>query len=233
MIGVILCGGKGMRLRPLTNTLPKPLVQIKGRPILSYLIDYLCSHGIDDIILAAGYQADQITAYVEENVIDARVRIVDSGDVDVVQRLRDVRLLIDDDFFVFYGDTLSNVNLSDLVSYHRRHSNLATVATWPLKTQFGVFELGENGVVTGFKEKPTLDRWINIGHFYFNKGVFEYMQDYATFEDFLSFVVTEKKLHGYQHHGDHITVNTLEELHHAEDRIADLAAFNIAKEVVC
>jgi len=216
---LILCGGKGERLRPLTEFLPKPLVPLKGRPILSYLLDHIKQYGISDIVIAAGFQAEKIHRFFDASHRDLNVTIVDSGDVDIIERIKACSPHLKGDFLLLYGDTLANVNLDHLQQFHLSHDAKATVTLWPLKSSFGLAELDEAGNVTRFREKPTLDQWINIGHFYYKKEVLSWMADFASYAKFLEFLAVNKRLKGFAHHGVHITVNTLRELEDAEQNI--------------
>jgi len=164
---LILCGGKGERLRPLTDSTPKPLVHLQGRPILSYLLDHITKFNLTNIVIAAGFQAKKISAFFEENHRDLDVTIVNSGDVDIMDRIKACAPYIKGDFILLYGDTLADVDLGRLQEFHFSHDSKATITLWPLKSQFGLAELDQEGNVTSFREKPTLDQWINIGHFYF------------------------------------------------------------------
>ena len=219
MSALILCGGKGERLRPLTDTLPKPLVLLRGRPILSYLMDYLQHYGIDDVVIAAGFKAETIHKFFQENYLDLNVKIVTSGDVDIIERIRSCSSVVNDDFILLYGDTLANVNLERLQEYHLSHSLGATVTLMPLKSSFGLFELDQGGNIIAFREKPTLNQSINIGYFYYEHEVLSWMKDFATYAEFLEFLADKRKAKGFMHHGDHLTVNTLRELEDAEQLI--------------
>jgi glucose-1-phosphate cytidylyltransferase len=221
---LILCGGKGERLRPLTESIPKPLVLLKGRPILSYLLDHVCKFGPAEVIIAAGFKADQIRLFFQKTHRDMNVTIVEAGDVDILARITACSTLIKGDFILLYGDTLADVNLDQLQDFHFSHSEKATITLYPLTTQFGLAELDEHGSVTSFREKPTLDQWINIGNFYFEREVLSWMEDFSTFSEFLEFIGRQKKLKGYKHVGIHITVNTLRELEDAEVNIDEFAA---------
>jgi glucose-1-phosphate cytidylyltransferase len=216
---LILCGGKGERLRPLTEFTPKPLVHLKGRPILSYLLDHLKKFQIENIVIAAGFQAEKIHKFFAENHKDMNVTIVDSGDADIIERIKTCSPYIKNDFMLMYGDTLADVNLNKLKEFHSNHGGKATITLWPLKSQFGLAELDSEGNVTKFREKPTLDQWINIGNFYYNQEVIEWMKDFSSYAEFLEYLGKEKKLKGFKHDGVHITVNTLRELEDAEENI--------------
>lgn len=216
---IILCGGKGERLRPLTESTPKPLVHLKGRPILSYLLDHLRKFGIKHIVIAAGFQAEKIIHYFKENYRDLNVTIVNSGDVDIIDRIKACVPHIKGDFILLYGDTLADVNFNQLQEFHFSSRSKATITLWPLKSQFGLAEIDHDGNVTNFKEKPTLDKWINIGHFYFDNEVLSWMKDFKNYAVFLEFLSAGRKLKGFKHYGVHITVNTFRELEDAEINI--------------
>ena len=220
---LILCGGKGERLRPLTESLPKPLVEIKGRPILSYLMDHVLKFGIVDIIIAAGFKSEKIREFFSVNYKETPVHIIDSGNVDIIERIRACEPYLHSDFMVLYGDTLADVDLEKLQDCHLRSGAKATVALIPLKSQFGLATLDEHSNVTRFEEKPTLDKWINIGHFYYTPEVFSWMKGFDSYAAFLEHLGRENKLKGYRHHGVHITVNTFQELEDAERNIHEFA----------
>ena len=217
---ILLCGGKGERLRPLTADIPKPLLHINEHPILWYIIEHLKKYSITELIVAAGYKARKCYDYFSSMHKDMNVRIVDSGDVDIIKRIIDARRHIEGDFMVLYGDTLSNVNLDELIQYHKLHTEKVTMTVWPLKSQFGLVEFGLDGKVISFSEKPLLDKWINIGYFCFKYEAFSFMEGFDCFEDFLTFLVGEGELNAYRHKGIHITVNTLRELEEAKQNIS-------------
>lgn len=216
---LILCGGKGERLRPLTDIVPKPLVQIRGRPLLSHLLDHLKKYAIEDIVIAAGFKAEVIKSFFQENHLDMKVTIVDSGDADIVERIKSCASHINGDFILLYGDTLANVNLEHLREFHFSHSLKATITVWPLKSTFGLFELDESNDVVIYREKPTLKESINIGFFYMEHEVLSWAQEFSTFVEFLEFLTKERRLKGFVHHGMHLTVNTLRELEDAKEAI--------------
>ncbi|MDB9800073.1 sugar phosphate nucleotidyltransferase [bacterium] len=218
---VLLCGGKGERLRPLTEFLPKPLVPIKGKPILSYLLNYLSTSPIKRYFIAAGYEVQKIHEYFSAHPLeDKRVTIVDSGDVDIIERIIScVKSIEGEGFLVLYGDTLSDININKLLKFHVGHNGSATVTLWPLSSPFGVMEVAEGGLVESYVEKPVLDKWINIGFFYFSVELIPRMKKFKKFEDFIKNLTSEKELYAYKHTGMHITVNTQKELNEAEKSI--------------
>ena len=106
---VILCGGKGTRLKPITNNIPKPLILIKGKPILYYLLKYFENYGVKNFIIATGYHSEKIEKYFDRNHRNLKIEIVNSGEVDIVKRVISVKHLIQDNFILCYGDTLANI----------------------------------------------------------------------------------------------------------------------------
>ena len=225
---LILCGGKGERLRPLTESIPKPLVHVKGRPILSYLLDHIRKFGITEVVIAAGFKAEKIREFFGSHPHGLKVTIVDSGDVDIIERIKACAPHLDGDFILFYGDTLADVDLGKLQDFHYARGTQATITLYPLKSQFGLATLDDDANVTRFEEKPTLDRWINIGNFYYQQEALSWMRDFSSYAAFLEFLGHEKKLKGYKHDGVHITVNTFRELEDAEQNIHEFVVNDTA-----
>ena len=223
---ILLCGGKGDRLKPLTDSLPKPLVKIKGKPILAYILDYLSSSPINHYYIAAGYKINKIHEYFRGFPLnEKKITIVDSGDADIIERIRScAKLIKSDGFLVLYGDTLSDINIKKLLQFHFKHKGLATVTLWPLRSPFGVMEISEQGYVESYLEKPILDKWINIGFFYFSSELIPKMERFEKFEFFIEYLVKKRELYAFKHTGKHITVNTQQELNEAEQNIKSLKA---------
>lgn len=216
---LILCGGKGERLKPLTHKVPKPLIQIKGKPILSYLISYFETYGLRKFVIATGYKSEYIVSYFNKNHKNLDIRIIDSGDVDILERIQDAVQYIPGDFMMCYGDTLANVDIYKLIAFHKEHKRNVSITLYPLQSQFGVLELNMSGKVISFKEKPILDKWINIGYFYFSGKSRDAIAQSFSFVDFLQSTVKRNEMFGFKHTGLHITVNTITELQDAEKNI--------------
>lgn len=219
---VILCGGKGQRLRPITESIPKPMVEIKEKPILSYILDYLSNSGIKNFHIATGYKSEIVHSYLNENYENLKINLVDSGDVDIIERIKDCGKNIGGDFLVLYGDTISDVNIKELIKSHSKGKMLATMTVWPMRSQFGLVEFDNSGKVLSFLEKPVLDKFMNIGYFYFKNEILNLMKDYSDWEIFLNDMVRMEILNAYKHNGLHITVNTIEELLLAEKNIESI-----------
>lgn len=179
---VILCGGKGTRLWPHTQEIPKPLISVGGKAILCHIMKKYSQYGHKDFILCLGHLGEKIKEYFQNpnnTEKDWNVTFVETGlESSKGERLKKVQEFIKEDtFFVSYGDDLSDVNIADLLEFHRKKNKIATLTAVKLISQFGILETNENGEIIKFKEKPKIEYWINGGFFVFNKKIFDYMKD--------------------------------------------------------
>ena len=168
---VILCGGRGTRLRERTESIPKALVEIGGRPILWHVVSIYAAQGFRRFLLCTGYKGEQIEAWVREAewAEGVSVECADTGlDTPTGGRIKLVQeRLGDEPFCATYADGVADIDLALLLDAHRESGAKATVTVVRPTLQFGVAELGEDGRVLGFEEKPSMDRWINGGFFCF------------------------------------------------------------------
>jgi glucose-1-phosphate cytidylyltransferase len=204
---VILCGGRGTRLQEQTQSIPKPLVEIGGKPIIWHVIQLYASHGLGDVVLACGYKGEMIEAFVAGSQWPdgVWVQCADTG-LDTptggrIKRLEDV--VAGERFCATYGDGVSDVDLQALLSFHADHGALATMTVVRPELQFGITEVdGDHGLVTGFREKPRSEHWINGGFFVFEPGVFEYLSDSSVLErEPLEGLAADGQLHAFRHTG--------------------------------
>ena len=227
---LILCGGKGERLAPITSQIPKPLVKIKGKPIINYLISYLENFGFRRFIIAVGYKSQKMREYFHKNHKHLKIDIIDSGDVDIIQRLVHSSKLIKGNFIVCYGDTLADVNLMELIKFHDKHLGKASVTCYQLRSQFGILSTNKSGIVESFEEKPLLDAWMNIGYFYFDSTIFHTINNYRSFVDFLQSLIQKSELFSFKHSGIHLTINTIKELAIAEKNIDKFKSVSLGRK---
>ena len=198
---VILCGGKGTRLSEETISKPKPMVEIGGKPILWHIMKFYSKYGHNKFILSLGYKSQYIKEYFynlrtsgsdftiklspnETPVFynqmpesDWEITFVDTGEETLKgARIKRIEQYIEgDSFFVTYGDGLSDVNLNNLLDFHKQHNKIASLTAVHPPSRFGELEL-DNSRVVNFQEKPQMATgYINGGFFVFNKEIFNYL----------------------------------------------------------
>jgi len=210
---VILCGGKGLRLREYTNEIPKPLVKIGGKPILWHIMKYYAHYGFNDFILCLGYKKDKIINCFKRND-EFNIRFVDTGlESSKGERLFKVKKLLapEDNFWVAYADDLSDVNLGHLLDFHRQSGKIITLLTVKLVSQFGILDL-DGSLVTKFVAKPTLNHWINSGFYVVNRKIFEYLKPDEDLEvEVFKRLVDNKEMCAFKHNGFWQSMNTFKD----------------------
>ena len=244
MKAVILCGGLGTRLSEETQLKPKPMVEIGGRPILWHIMKIFERHGINDFTLALGYKGEVIKDYflnyharqsdltvdLKNNNVDYtnptaeqwRLSLIDTGANTMTGgRLLRLKKHLDSEgtFIVTYGDGVSDVDITALLSFHRGHGRLATVTAVRPPVRFGELTI-EGDQVTTFQEKPQAgEGWINGGFFVFESGIFDFILDDSTLleREPLEHLAQKGELMAYHHPGYWQCMDTLRDKHALED----------------
>lgn len=244
MKAVILAGGLGTRLSEETESRPKPMVEIGGRPILWHIMKTFSAQGVNEFVICLGYKGYTIKEYflnyrlhlsdvtidVAEGAMrfhrsdaeDWRVSLIETGERTMTGgRLKRVRdYLGDDEFFLTYGDGVADINLERLVAFHKAHGRLATVTSVVPPGRFGALELVDDGRVGSFREKPAGDgSFINGGYFVLSPKVIDYVEDDSTVWEGppLERLAHEGELYAYRHEGYWQAMDTLRDKHHLED----------------
>ena len=205
MKAVILAGGYGTRISEESYLKPKPMIEIGGKPILWHILKTYSKYDINEFVICCGYKGEQIKEYFSK--LDSTswdIQLVDTGlDTLTGGRLKRIQDHIDDTFCVTYGDGLSDIDISRLISFHKEKNILATLTAIHPPERFGVLNLSGD-YVTEFHEKHTgIDSWINGGFFVFEPGIFDYLQDDLTILEKtpLETLAKEKKLAAFKHNG--------------------------------
>ena len=225
---IILAGGVGTPLSEYTKQIPKPMVEIGGKPILWHIMNHYAHFGYKDFIVALGYKGEVIKdyflqyyarnndftidlssgsiQYINEHARDWRVTLVDTGAASMtggrVLRLKDY--IGQEDFMMTYGDAVSDVNISELVNRYHQKKCLAMVTAVHPTARFGELQIDSEDYVRSFKEKPQVNQgWINGGFFVLSPKVFDYIEnDLTTFEaEPLERLAAEGQLITYRHEG--------------------------------
>ncbi|MBL7206049.1 MAG: NTP transferase domain-containing protein [Candidatus Aenigmarchaeota archaeon] len=210
---VILCGGKGTRMGDATKEMPKPLAKIGDKPVLWHIMKIFSSHGFNDFILCLGFKGEMIKEYFEKNKEDWNIEFADTGlESTKSERLNQVKDLIDgENFFLAYGDDVSDVDISRLLKFHEYMGMTVTITGVKLKSQFGVVEMDEENVITEFKEKPILEHWMNGGFMVINKEIFKHLHEGELENEVFAKLAELKKICAYKHKGAWKAMSTLKD----------------------
>jgi glucose-1-phosphate cytidylyltransferase len=204
---VILCGGRGTRLQERTQEIPKPLVEIGGMPIVWHVIQLYAVQGFRRFILATGYKGELIERFVAAHPWPAGVSVECAETGAQTQtggriKLLAPRLAGEELFCATYADGVADIDLDALLAFHSSHGALGTMTVVRPSLQFGVTELAEDGRVTGFREKPRSDHWINGGFFCFGRAVLDYLERGSVLErEPLERLAAADQLRAHRHHG--------------------------------
>ena len=221
MKAVILAGGYGTRISEESSIVPKPLIEIGGKPILWHIMKIYSAYKIDDFVICLGYKGEKIKEYFEQ--FDSKlwnIQLIDTGlDTMTGGRLKRIQDKIDNTFCMTYGDGVSDVNLNNLVTFHKEKKSLATLTAIHPPERFGVLNLSGD-YVTEFHEKHTGESsWINGGFFVFEPEIFDYLQNDSTVLEKapLETLAKEQKLSAFKHNGFWHPMDTLRDKKHLED----------------
>lgn len=227
---VILAGGLGTRISEETVLKPKPMIEIGGKPIIWHIMKIYAQYGFNEFVVCLGYKGylikeyfinyflynSDITVELAKNVIDVhfansesfKVTLVDTGlDTNTAGRIKRIQKHVQGETFMLtYGDGVSDLNINELIKFHKSHGKLATLTSIQLPGRFGNIETSEQGVVTKFQEKPEGDGvWINGGFFVLEPGIFNYLDgnmDPIQWEKKpLIDIANDGQLAAYKHHG--------------------------------
>ena len=203
---IILAGGFGTRISEYTKKIPKPMIKIGNKPIIYHIMNHYSKYGFKEFFIALGYKGHIIKEYFKKiknewkiNFIETGLRTMTGG------RLKRFKGIIkkNETFMMTYGDGLSNVNIKNLVKFHKKNKKIATLTAVRPPARFGAIKIKKNKV-TYFKEKSSLDEgWINGGFFIFEPEIFEYIKSDSTIleNEPLSILGSKKKLNAYKHYG--------------------------------
>src|SRR2546429_4708190 len=184
---IILAGGKGERLRPHTLDRPKPMVEVGGRPIVSYQIEQMRNAGIDTIVFACSYKHDFLMNHWgsgDQHGINALYSVEDTP-LGRGGAIKQAMTHLPDDWqnvVVANGDNLWKLDIADLTQKHTDQNALVTMVVSPLKSPYGIVEFDEDGHIQAFREKPVLPHWINAGAYILSRETMPLLPDIGDHE---------------------------------------------------
>jgi len=229
MYALIIAGGEGERLRPLTSDRPKPMIEVAGTPILEYQVRWLAREGVSDAVLLCGYKAEVIQRHFGDG---SRFGLRTHYSLEEVPLGRGGALKLgaqllppdEDAVIALNGDILTDQPLAPMLRYHRRKHAAATVMLTRLRSPYGVTRIDRTGRITAFDEKPLLREWINAGLYVVSREFLRRLPDRGDHET-TTFpqLVAEGRLFGYRSDAYWRTVDTFKDLTEAAAEVAELA----------
>ncbi len=242
MKAVILAGGLGTRLSEETSRVPKPMVEIAGKPILWHIMKIYSYYGVSDFIICCGYKGYTIKEYfsnfllrnsditfnLKENKMEVhsnnsdnwRVTLVDTGDATMTGgRIKRIEQYIDDTFYLTYGDGVGNIDINKLLAHHKKSKKISTMTVVKPQGRFGSVSLS-NDSVTKFVEKPIGESgWINGGFFVLEPKVFSYIKNDMTIweREPLQKLASKNELSAYKHEQFWQPMDTLRDMNYLND----------------
>jgi glucose-1-phosphate cytidylyltransferase len=213
---VILAGGFGTRLSEYTKTIPKPMIKIKGKPIIYYIMKQYAKYGYKDFYIALGYKGHVLKKYFSKNKFKWKINLINTGLKTMtggrLKRLE--KYLKNEAFMLTYGDGVSNINIKKLVNFHKRRKKKITLTIVRPPARFGVIKTKGN-LVSYFKEKSKIDTgWINGGFFVIEPNFLKYIKNDNTYleKEPLEKACKEKELLAFKHEGHWQCIDTKRDL---------------------
>lgn len=242
MKAVILAGGIGTRISEETYLKPKPMVEIGGKPILWHIMKIYSAHGINDFVICLGYKGYMIKEYfanyflhmsdvtidIQKNKLEIhqmnaepwKVTLIDTGENTMTGgRIKRIEKYVDETFCLTYGDGLGDVDISKLVSFHKKNKPLATLTAVQPPGKFGAIILNDHKVER-FEEKPKGDSgWVNGGFFVFEPGIIDYIKDDTIMLEHepLENLARDGKIIAFKHNGFWQPMDTLRDKNRLEE----------------
>ena len=212
---VILAGGYGSRISEESHLKPKPMIEIGGKPILWHILKIYSSFGINDFVICCGYKGEKIKEYFKNNDFpEWNIELVDTGlDTMTGGRIKRIKNKINDTFCLTYGDGLSNVNIKNLIEFHKKKNSIATLTAVHPPERFGVLSLNGDNVIEFHEKQSSESSWVNGGFFIFESEIFDYIIDDSTVleKSPLESLAHENKLTAFKHYGFWYPMDTMRE----------------------
>ena len=220
---VILAGGLGTGISEYTKSIPKPMIKVMGKPILLRIMDHYAKYGHKEFYIATGFKSKIIENYFRNlknkkyqiNLINTGKNTMTGG------RLKKIKKYLNETFLMTYGDGLSNVNINDLIKFHRKNKKLVTLTAVRPPARFGAIKISNNSVKY-FREKSSIDEgWINGGFFVIEPKFINYIKDSNTYLEQEPFkkISRNKQLNAFKHYGFWQCMDTLRDKEILEKKI--------------
>lgn len=201
---IVLCGGKGTRLRPYTYTIPKPMLPLGKKPILEFVIGNLKAHGFTDLILTVGYRKEQIKAHFGDGKkfgVSIKYYDEDEAGLNTAGSILPAKGEITETFLVVMGDHLTTVDVKKVLEHHRKKGGIATIALkrTGIPLEYGVAHTDKDGRIIKFEEKPIVQNLVNAGIYAFEPKIYDYIRERDDFANdvFPKLLASGEKIYGH------------------------------------
>ena len=232
---VILAGGKGSRISEETISRPKPLIEIGNMPIIWHIMKYYSCFGVNEFVICCGYKGYLLKEFFANYLLHSsdvtintanrkisvlkkpkenwKIKLIDTGeDSNTAGRILKIQKHVNNEFLLTYGDGLSNVNISNLINFHKKNKKIVSLTGVQPLGRFGALKISKNNLVENFVEKPIGDGgWINGGFFVFNKKIFKYIKNSNSVleTDVLPLMAKKKQIGVFKHEKFWYAMDTL------------------------
>ena len=225
---VILVGGRGLRLMPFTQDIPKPMIEVGGKPLIHWVMDWLVENEVKRVILGVDYKKEVIFEYFKKNHFDLEILFNDhhgaQGTGDAFRMAIENHDVDDNVFLAMNGDELTDLSLKNFLTFHNEHKPIATLMAYPLRSPYGILDIDHEFNINAFREKPVVDNhFINAGIYLFSKEIRNYLPEKGAIEETTFVKLAQmKKIKAFKYFGFWRTIDTMKDLESVEEKIGVL-----------
>jgi NDP-sugar pyrophosphorylase family protein len=229
MYAMIIAGGVGERMRPLTDDRPKAMIPLAGRPLVEYQLEWLRRGGVTNVVMLCGYKAEVLKAHLGDGArfglaVEYSIEDEPLGRGGALKRGFSLVPPDEETIIALNGDNVTEQSLPDLVAYHRRRNAVATVMLTPLRSPYGITSLDRAGRIVAFREKPLLPFWINAGIYVLSREFFAMLPDKGDHET-TTFpeLAEQRRLYGYRSRAFWRSMDTFKDVTETERELRELS----------
>lgn len=225
---VVLVGGRGLRLMPYTQDIPKTMISVGGKPLIHWIIDWLVDNKVKTVIFGVDYKKDVIIDYLKQQKFNIEIKFNDHngahGTGDAFRLAIENHRINDKIYIAMNGDELTDLSVKNFLTFHNEHKPLATIMAYPLRSPYGILDIDHEYNITAFREKPVIDNYfINSGIYLFDRQVKNFLPEKGSIEETTFVKLAEiKKIKAFKYFGFWRTIDTVKDLATVEEKIGIL-----------
>lgn len=222
---IVLVGGRGLRLMPYTQDIPKPMIEVGGKPLIHWVIDWLIENDVKRVILGVDYKKEVIMDYFKKNHFEVEILFNDHhnafGTGDAFRQAIENYDVNDSTFLAMNGDELTDLSLKNFLTFHNEHKPIASLMAYPLRSPYGILDIDHEFNIKAFREKPLVDNhFINAGIYLLDNKIIDYLPQKGSIEETTFVKLAQmKKIKAFKYFGFWRTIDTIKDLESAEEKI--------------